>query len=136
MTLTSQILALDVGTRRIGVAQADSVSRIAFPLTTVDVDGDEISKIGKLVADNQPIALVVGYPRNQSGEPTAQTALVQEFSEKLKSFGTPIVFQDESLTSVIAEERLSAQGNYTKADIDAMAATIILSDYLESTNGH
>lgn len=133
---TSQILALDVGTRRIGVAQADSVSRIAYPLTTIDVDGNELEKIARLVVDNAPMTLVVGYPRNQSGEPTAQTALVQEFAEKLKPFEVPIVFQDESLTSVIAEERLQAQGNYTKADIDAMAATIILSDYLESNHGH
>jgi putative Holliday junction resolvase len=135
MTLTSQILALDVGTRRIGVAQADTVSRIAFPLTTVEVDGQELEKISLLIKDNDPAAIVVGYPRNQSGEPTAQTTLVQEFAEKLKSFAVPIVFQDESLTSVIAEERLQAQGNYTKADIDAMAATIILSDYLESNHG-
>lgn len=136
MTLTSQILALDVGTRRIGVAQADSVSRIAFPITTIDVDGNELDKIGALIKDNEPTTLVVGYPRNQSGEPTAQTALVEGFTEKLKTFGVPIVFQDESLTSVIAEERLQMQGNYTKSDIDAMAATIILSDYLETTNGH
>lgn len=136
MTLASQILALDVGTRRIGVAQADSVSRIAFPVATVDVDGNELNKIGQLIQENNPMTLVVGYPRNQSGEPTAQTALVQEFAEKLKLFGVPIEFQDESLTSVIAEERLQAQGNYTKADIDAMAAAIILSDYLETHHGH
>src|SRR4051812_16581981 len=79
MTLTSQILALDVGTRRIGVARADSVSRIAFPLTTIDVDGDELKKISQLITENDPMVLVVGYPRNQSGEPTAQTTITEAF---------------------------------------------------------
>lgn len=133
MTLTSQLLALDVGGSRIGVAAADSVSRIAFPLITIDVDGSELEKISQLVHEHEPMVLVVGYPRNQSGETTAQTEIVKVFAEKLKSYEVPIVFQDESLTSVMAEERLKNQGKaYSKGDIDAMAATIILSDYLES----
>lgn len=137
MTQTSQILALDVGSRRIGVAQADSVSRIAYPVTTITVDGQELDELSKLITQTEPTVLVIGYPRNQSGEPTAQTAAVEEFSTRLKAFQVPIVFQDESLTSVLAEERLQAHGGgYTKADIDAMAATIILSDYLEAHRGH
>lgn len=133
MTLTSQILALDVGGSRIGVAQADSVSRIAFPLMTIAVDGSELEQIAKLIQEHDPKVIVVGYPRNQSGDPTAQTQTVKEFAAKLESQGVPIAFQDESLTSVMAEERLRAIGKaYSKGDIDAMAATIILSDYLES----
>ena len=137
MTTTNQLLAFDVGSRRIGVAQADSVSRIPYPLTTVEVNGTEMDKLAALIQENQPSVLVMGYPRNQSGEPTAQTEYVKQFAAKLESFGIPIEFQDESLTSVMAEDRLRAQGvAYTKADIDAMAATIILADYLESHNGH
>lgn len=137
MALTNQILALDVGSRRIGVAQADSVSRIAYPLVTIDVDGEELRAISKLIIENDPMVLVVGYPRNQSGDTTAQTAFVEAFAAKLRPCQVPIVFQDESLTSVMAEERLKSQGGaYTKADIDAMAATIILSDYLEANHGH
>jgi len=137
MTVTNQILALDVGSRRIGVAQADSVSRIAYPLMTIDVDGEELKAISKLVRELSPMVLVVGYPRNQSGDPTAQTESVTSFAAKLRPCDVPIVFQDESLTSVMAEERLQAQSRpYTKADIDAMAATIILNDYLEANHGH
>jgi len=137
MTVTNQILALDVGTRRIGVAQADSVSRIAYPVMTIDVDGNELRAISELITDTDPMVLVVGYPRNQSGDPTAQTELVQAFAATLKPCEVPIVFQDESLTSVMAEERLKNQGaRYTKADIDSMAATIILTDYLEANHGH
>jgi putative Holliday junction resolvase len=76
--------------------------------------------------------IVVGYPRNQSGEPTAQTAYVEEFAKQLHDMAPHLVFQDESLTSVLAEQRLRAQGKpYTKGDIDAQAAAIILQDYLE-----
>lgn len=77
--------------------------------------------------------IVVGYPRNQSGEPTAQTEAVKTFAKQLIDFGPKIVFQDESLTSVTAEQRLQSRGKpYDKADIDMEAAVLILQDYLES----
>jgi len=129
---TSKLLALDVGGSRIGVALADTTSRIAFPLVTITVNGGELEAIAKLIQENEPEVLVVGYPRNQSGDPTAQTEAVKAFARKLETLGVPVVFQDESLTSVMAEDRLKAQKKaYSKGDIDAMAAAIILSDYLE-----
>ncbi len=127
----ANIIALDVGTKRIGVAAADTIVPVASPLTTLDVDGTEIEKIHQLVQDRSVEKIVVGYPRNQAGEPTDQTAFSEEFAQKLKD-SVEVVFQDESLTSVMAEDRLKASGKpYTKADIDAFAATIILQDYLE-----
>jgi len=127
----SSLLALDVGTVRIGVAMADSAVPIAFPVATLDVDGTEVEQVANLLKDKSVDTIIVGYPRNQSGEPTAQTALVEEFADKLRSLAT-IVFQDESVTSVTAENSLKASGkHYTKADIDAKAAAIILQDYLE-----
>ena len=130
------LISLDVGEKRIGVAKADTGVRIAFPLTTLEVDGSEVDSIARLVHDEQATILVVGYPRNQQGEATAQTAFVEAFVEKLSRVTVPIVFQDESLTSVIAEQRLVAQKKpYSKADIDAYAATLILQDYLEQHHG-
>lgn len=127
----ASLLCLDVGTVRIGVAMADSAIPIAFPVTTLAVDGTEIDEITKLVSDKSAETIVVGYPRNQSGDPTAQTALVEEFAQKLQGIAN-IIFQDESVTSVMAENHLKASGKpYTKADIDAKAAAIILQDYLE-----
>ncbi len=131
------VLALDVGGRRIGVARGDESLRIPHPLTTVIVDGHEMEKLRELIDDAQPVKIVVGFPRNQAGEPTEQTKHVEEFAEKLKEFKVPITFQDESLTSVIAEQQLRAQGKpYTKEMIDAVAATLILQDYLEENYGH
>ncbi|HET8690083.1 MAG TPA: Holliday junction resolvase RuvX [Candidatus Saccharimonadales bacterium] len=130
---TNHILALDVGEKRIGVARADTVTRFPFPLTTVTVDDMVVVRLREIINEVAPLCLVIGYPRNQAGQPTRQTAAVEAFAEKLKSFNLPIVWQDESLTSVLAEEYLkSHKKNYTKADIDAHAAAIILGDYLEA----
>lgn len=138
MTSTNDnILALDVGGSRIGVARADTMMRIAQPLKTVLVDGSELAHIKELVAQLRPVVIVVGYPRNQSGDTTEQTRVVERFAATLDPLGVPVAFQDESLTSVIAEQRLKERRTvYTKADIDAEAATIILQDYLESRYGH
>lgn len=133
----TNLLALDIGGRRIGVAKGDTVLRIAHPYETVAVDGSEFTKLEVIIKDVEPEKIVVGFPRNQSGEATAQTQEVQAFAEQLKRFGTPLVFQDESLTSVIAEQRLrEAAKPYTKEMIDAEAAAIILQDYLEANYGH
>jgi putative Holliday junction resolvase len=127
------ILALDVGEKRIGVAVADSVIRIAVPFETVEVDGNEIQSISKIIITEYADTIVVGYPRNQAGETTAQTRYVESFAEKLTGLAPTIDFQDESLTSVIAEERLAMHKRpYNKGDIDAQAAAIILTDYLET----
>jgi putative Holliday junction resolvase len=132
MSQSKSFLALDVGEKRIGVAVGDSGVRIAVPFETIEVDGKELERIARIVVDENTDTIVVGYPRNQSGEATAQTAYVELFANKLTDLAQNIVFQDESLTSVLAEQRLQAQGGtYTKGDIDAQAAAIILQDYLE-----
>jgi putative Holliday junction resolvase len=129
---SSRYLALDVGARRIGVAAGDDGVRLAVPLGAVEVDGKETEHILRYILTEEPVAVIIGYPRNQAGEPTAQTAVVEAFAAQLKDVVPPIIFQDESLTSVLAEQRLKALGApYTKADIDAHAAALILQDYLE-----
>lgn len=130
------LVGLDVGEKRIGVAVANLGVRIAVPFLTVEVDGSEIQSIAEVVLKERADTIVVGYPRNQQGEPTAQTRYVENFAERLKDLDSKIVFQDESLTSVLAEQRLMAHKRpYTKGDIDAQAAAIILQDYLELYHG-
>lgn len=132
------LLALDVGSRRIGLARADTGTKIAFPVGALSVDGLELEHLGQIIAEIEPMAIVVGYPRNQSGEPTAQTESILAFTERLRTLWSgEVIFQDESLTSVIAEQRLQQRGNkYEKADIDSEAAAIVLQDYIEATYGH
>lgn len=132
MSRRTSFMCLDVGEKRIGVALGDSGVRIAVPFETVQVDGSEIETIASIALKERIDVLVVGYPRNQSGEPTAQTAYVEAFTHRLQDIPAELVFQDESLTSVLAEQRLmSYKKPYTKGDIDAQAAAIILQDYLE-----
>lgn len=126
------LIGLDVGHVRIGVSIADSNVCLAVPYDTIDVDGNEIEKIAEIVLRQEASVVVVGMPRNQSGQLTAQSDYSKEFAKKLEFMDVDVVFQDESLTSVIAEERLeSYKKPYTKADVDAEAATIILQDYVE-----
>jgi putative Holliday junction resolvase len=75
---------------------------------------------------------VVGHPRDMNGQSTEQTLRIETFTNKLKSrFSLPIDLQDEALTSKQAEAELIARKKpYTKSDVDALAATYILSDWL------
>lgn len=131
MAHNHSLVALDVGERRIGVAVADTAVRIAVPYDTVEVDGNEIKQIVEIVLRESADTLVVGYPRNQQGEATAQSAYVETFAAQLEDIAK-VVFQDESLTSVTAENRLKSRRKpYVKGDIDKEAAAIILQDYLE-----
>jgi putative Holliday junction resolvase len=126
------LVCLDVGEKRIGVAIADTSVRIAIPFMVVEVTGSELTDIAEIVVREEADTIVVGYPRNQLGESTAQTSYVERFAEKLEDIVPTIVFQDESLTSVIAEQQLQeSKKPYNKGDIDARAAAIILQDYLE-----
>lgn len=133
MSKNKQYLALDIGQARIGVATADDAIRIAIPYDTVAMNETSFRKdVVDLVVATNASTVVVGYPRNQSGEPTAQTAYVEARVDELKDIDAEVVFQDESLTSVIAEERLKSRGQaYDKGAIDQEAAVIILQDYLE-----
>lgn len=134
MSRSKAVIALDVGGKRIGVAVAAGNVRIAVPLEPIQVDGSELEKIARLVNRENVEAVVIGYPRNQSGEATAQTAVVEAFARRLADAASVRqIFQDESLTSVQAEEQLKAYGKpYSKGDIDSQAAAIILQDYLEN----
>lgn len=136
MPITRTLIALDVGEKRIGIALADTGVKIAMPYDTIGVDGSEVRNITELIIKESASVVVVGYPRNQSGLPTLQTEYVERFVDHLSDIDAEIVFQDESLTSVIAEDQLKAHKRpYTKGDIDAHAAAIILQDYIEENYG-
>lgn len=132
------LLGLDVGERRIGVAVGDSIGRISSPLTTLDVDGLELVRLQRLILENDVTDLVVGLPRNMSGEETAQTQSVRQFvSRRLEGLMATVHFQDESLTSVKAEQELTNRKKpFAKGDVDALAATYILDDYMEANHGY
>jgi len=129
------ILGLDVGTVRIGVAVARHDVRIAQPLTTLTVgESDSMERLAALAREQQAGMFVVGWPRGLQGQSTGQTHSTEAFAERLRQVsGLPVVLQDEALTSQRAETELQQRGKpFAKADVDALAATYILEDYLEN----
>lgn len=129
---SKNIIALDVGERRIGVAMADTGVRIAVPFGWVDNTETVFTELTEMMLRHDISIVVVGYPRNQSGEATKQTEYVEQFVKQLTDIDldAEVVYQDESLSSVEAEKRLGRVKN--KGEIDAEAASIILQDYLEA----
>ncbi len=130
-----KIIGLDVGEKRIGVAKADSGTRIAVPVGFVNVDGNEWQEIAKIASLNNTKSFVLGLPRSNEGNETKQSLYVRNFAKTLteKIPGARVRFQDESFTSVVAEERLKARKKkYEKGEIDAEASAIILQDFMEN----
>lgn len=139
-----KIVALDVGSKRIGVAVADTSVKIAVPHSTIEVDGTEFEQIARIMRMQGSKHLVVGLPRNAQGEESAQSATVRSFIVSLQDYfvkhniDKPLIkYQDESLTSVKAEENLALNKRKkirAKGEVDREAATLILQDFLDSFN--
>lgn len=129
---TGYIMALDVGERRIGIAIASAIAKIASPHGTILNDDKVVKNIEEIVKNNNIENIVVGLPRNMNGQETKQSKFVRDFVDNIKdSIGLPLVFQDESVTSVQAEDNLkSSKKNYSKEDIDAESAVLILQDFI------
>ncbi len=138
-TAHPNILALDVGDRRVGVAVASLVARLPRPLTAV-LRGDAcFDELRNIMRSEDIGEIVVGLPRGLNGQSTGQTEATERFISELKhEVDVPVHVQDEALTSKQAEAELNKRGKrgatHTKGDIDALAATYILEDFLASYN--
>jgi len=125
------ILGVDVGESRIGLALANNVVKIPAPYKILKNDEEALCRINEIVTSEQISTIVVGLPRNMSGEETKQSAQVREWAENLRDNITlPIVFSDESLSSVRAEK---LQGYDPKRQsgqpVDDLAACFILEEF-------
>jgi len=137
-------LALDVGEKRIGVAVANLGVRFAAPLTTLDDPKTFLEDIAHLCRTEDAGLLVLGLPRGMQGQETAQTERVQQFGKALGDYlgdaglQLPLYWIDEALTSQKAEDELQGRGkhpHFNKGDVDALAATYILEDFLREFHG-
>lgn len=128
----SYLMALDVGERRIGVAISSTIAKVASPFDAIINDDKVFDTIESLIDQNNIGAIIVGLPRNMQGEETKQSEYVRGFITRLKQNTLlPVVLQDESLTSVHAEEHLKeSKKTYSKGQIDSESAVIILNDYI------
>ena len=136
-----RILALDHGTKRIGVAVSDELKMIAQPLEYILAEpfADFLTRRKELIHEKEVELILVGMPRNMDGTYGPAAQKVQEFVAVLKgALSVPIKFWDERLTSAQAN-RLLIQGNVRrnkrKEKVDKMAAAILLQSYLDSLGG-
>ena len=131
------LLAFDFGIRRIGVAVGNTLLRRASPLTTIDEEKTDVrfTKIGALLDEWKPNALVVGLPSNDDSTPHELTALCRRFANRLKGrFNLPTILVDERYTSHTASAQLNEQGVHGKKQkplIDQYAAQQILQAYFD-----
>lgn len=129
---TSSILALDVGDARVGVARASRVARLPQPLATLRRGDNFFDELREIIKAEDIDTLVVGLPRGLDGQATAQTQATETFIKELREqLDLAVETQDEAVTSRKAEAELKANGSpYQRGDIDALAATYILEDFL------
>ena len=133
-----RLLGLDIGDIRIGVAVCDSLEIAAFPVGLVRRVGSlkrDVAAVTALAVEQEAEGIVVGLPLSLNGDIGPQALKTQGFVKALaNSLPVPIVFWDESLSSVEAEEILIAQGvsrAKRRDKIDQTAAALILESYLQ-----
>lgn len=132
-----RLMALDVGDRTIGVAVSDLLMITAQGVTTIRRQSNKLDfeELEKIIKEYSVTKIVVGMPKNMNGTVGPQGEKVLKFTEKLKEqFDLPIDFQDERLTTVMAEKLLidaDMSRKKRKKIIDKMAAIQILTTYME-----
>jgi len=136
----SRYLALDHGTKRIGVAVSDELKMIAQPLEFIPTEPNDafLVRLKQLITEKEVELVFVGMPRNMDGTFGPAAEKVKEFIAGLTpEISVPIKTLDERLTSAQAN-RVLLQGNVRRADrkqkVDAMAAAILLQSYLDNAS--
>jgi putative Holliday junction resolvase len=126
-TAPLSFLAFDFGTKRVGVATGNTLTRQAQPLRTIAVDGDaRFAAIGTLIDEWQPSALVVGVPFHPDGAAHDNTERARRFARQLHGrFGLPVHEVDERYSTTEA----ASDG---ARDLDAASAAIILNQFLST----
>ncbi|MFQ6058368.1 MAG: Holliday junction resolvase RuvX [Anaerolineae bacterium] len=136
-----RILALDIGERRIGVAVSDPSQVLARSLQVLERTSlqEDMAAICQLVEELQVERVIVGYPRSMDGTVGQQARQVEGFAYKLEQvLDVPLLLWDERLSTVTAARLLTERGiraRDQREKIDAVAAAVILQDYLDSQGG-
>lgn len=134
-----RVVALDPGTKRIGVAVSDSARTVAFPRPSVLEGPDAIAGLVKIVNDELADLVVVGRPLSLSGTVTPSTEQADRLRLELASAlpDISVVAFDERFTTLSANQRLSAAGVATRDQrliIDSASATVLLQSFLDASD--
>ena len=136
-----RILALDHGTKRMGIAISDELAMIAQPLEFIPAEPfvEFVDRLKEIIHQKEVELILVGMPRNMDGSYGPAALKVQEFVAVLKdAISIPIKTWDERLTSVQAHRYLTqaeARGRQRKAKVDKSAAAVLLQSFLDSRSG-
>tara|TARA_B100000886_G_C20355858_1_gene462946 strand:- start:318 stop:761 length:444 start_codon:yes stop_codon:yes gene_type:complete len=135
------VLCIDYGTKNIGLSLFKiGIDPFPMPFCQIINQSEDIviNKIIRIIDDELVDLLVLGLPQHKDGNDSEMTKLVRAFKQSLESANSPEVqFQNEFLTSFEAEERMKTSPRYNfkidKSQIDSLAASIILEEWLKST---
>lgn len=135
----ARIIAIDYGEKRTGIAVTDSLCIIANGLTTVETK-DLLNFLEQYFTNEKVDKLIIGYPKTLQNKPAAIIDKIDKFTNVISQRypNIEIIRHDERFTSKIAFQTMIDSGigkkaRQNKALIDQISATIILRDYLEST---
>jgi putative Holliday junction resolvase len=132
-----RILAIDPGSKRVGVALSDPTATIAQALTTMPAEpaATLASRIAKLARDNEAARIVVGLPKRLDGSRGPEAKAAQALADAIRTeSGLPVELVDERLTTVAAERSLIAGGmrrDKRRLSVDRVAATLMLQSHLD-----
>ncbi len=132
-----KILALDIGTVRIGIATSDIMEIIAsaYEVYKRKSTSEDVKHVAQIVEDLSVGEIVIGLPLKMDGSEGTSVEMAKSFGNELaKLVSVPIVYQDERLSTVEAQRILIESGmrrEKRKGKIDSIAATIILQTYLD-----
>lgn len=132
------LLGFDYGTKQIGVAVGQAITRQARELCVLKAQNGipDWNQVEALIKEWQPDALVVGLPLNMDGTPSEMSTRAEKFARRLNGrFNLPVHTHDERLTTYAAKgERLAQgqRGGYRDNPVDALAAALLLQGWLEA----
>lgn len=132
-----RIVALDPGTKRIGVAICDELRFTTRPLVVITRSSWKklLDNVKNIIAEFDVTALVIGLPLESDGAESTMSAEARDMARKFSlSLEIPVYLQDERITSYEAKSRLWSEGKsikQTRESVDAVAAAIILGDFLD-----
>jgi putative Holliday junction resolvase len=138
MATQGRVMAIDLGEKRIGVAISDPSRTLAkaYGVLARRSRREDFERFGRIIAEQAVTLVVMGLPLTLGGEEGQRAAWVRDYTADLQQhLGVPIVFWDESLTTVEAEASLRARGQRgkkLKERIDAVAAAFILESFLNA----
>jgi putative holliday junction resolvase len=142
--VAARVLALDLGSKRVGVAVSDTTATLASPLATIERSGDptrDHHRVAALVAEEEAALVLVGLPTNMDGSQGPAAVAAQAEAEALAvvlAGAARVVLVDERLTTVSADRVLQERGKRAPARrrvVDQVAAAVLLQGWLDGTGG-